>query len=301
MQASQAFIQVQLALGFVVDNYSRISDWAAGIHRIAHLDSAIAEIETNTANPGEQHIVVQASSYARLRFVDLTVDSPDGNVVIDNASTAILPGERVLVVGESGVGKTTLFRAIAGLWPWGSGTIEVPAEGRIMFVPHRAYLPPGTLRAVVAYPLPVDQFDDIALRAALERCGLAHYNDRLDSDARWHDVMTEEEQQRIAFARMLLQRPAWVLMDEATSELEDGAEADLMSLFTKELAGTTVISIGQRKTLAAYHGRTLALTASENGSHLIKEAAKPAAPESLFRRLFSGLTGPRGTTKPVHD
>jgi putative ATP-binding cassette transporter len=219
MQASQAFVQVQIALGLVVDNYSRISDWIAGIRRTAQFDSAIAEIERETADPGDQHIVVKPSSDGYLRFVDLTVDSPDGSVVIDSATSTIAPGERVLVIGESGVGKTTLFRAIAGLWPWGSGMIEVPATGQIMFMPHRTYLPPGPLRAVVAYPHTANRFDDAALRAALERCGLAHYNDKLDTESRWQDVMTEEEQQRVGFARLLLQHPSWVLMDEATSEL----------------------------------------------------------------------------------
>jgi putative ATP-binding cassette transporter len=300
MQASQAFIQVQLALGFVVDNYSRISDWVSGIHRIFQFDSAIAEIERNTIDPGEQHIVVKPSSDGHLRFADLTVDSPDGTVVIDSATSAIAPGERVLVVGQSGVGKTTLFRAIAGLWPWGSGTIEVPASDQIMFMPHRAYLPPGPLRAVVAYPRPAHQFDDAALRAALERTGLGHYVDRLDSDSRWQDVMTEEEQQRLAFARLLLQRPSWVLMDEATSELDDGAEADLMSLFTKELSRTTLISIGQRKSLAAYHGKTLTLTASETGSRLVRGGSRPPerSTEGFIRRALRGLIG---TTGPIHD
>ena len=303
MQASQAFVQVQLALGFVVDNYSRISDWLAGIRRIAQLDTAIAEIEQQTVNPGDQHIVVRPSSDGCLRFVDLTVDSPDGSVVIDNATSTITPGERVLVVGESGVGKTTLFRAIAGLWPWGSGTIEVPAAGRFMFMPHRAYLPPGTLRAVIAYPHPAAQFDDAALRAALDRCGLAHYSGKLDAESRWQDVMTEEEQQRIAFARLLLQRPSWILMDEATSELGDDAETDLMSLFRKELSGTTLISIGQRKTLSAYHDRTLALTASESGSRLTRRPLKPPTPSAsgFLRRVLRGFLGLSGTIEKIRD
>lgn len=292
IQASQAFVQVQLALGFVVDNYARISDWLAGIHRIVQFDAVIGDIERGMSEPGERHIEVVPSADSRLRFIDLNVDSRDGTGVIDNATTAIQPGERVLIAGDSGVGKTTLFRAMAGLWPWGSGRIEMP-QARVMFIPHRPYLPPGSLRAVLAYPDPPDRFGDAELLAALGRCGLDHYGDKLDCVANWHEAMAEGEQQRIAFARLLLQRPAWVLMDEATSDLDDAAEADLMSLFSRELSGTTLISIGQRKTLAAYHDRTLTLTASEEGAHLTKEPPRLPPPPSgasfwrFLRRLAS--------------
>lgn len=283
MQASQAFVQVQLALGFIVDNYARLSDWLAGIHRIAQFDAAIADIEHDFADAAGRHIVVTPSADGVLRFVALNVDSPDGTVVIDNAVTAIRPGERVLVAGVSGVGKTTLFRAIAGLWPWGSGRIEVPAGG-IVFVPRRPYLPPGTLRAALAYPEPADRIPDAELRAALVRCGLGTYCARLDDQARWQEAMAEGEQQRMAFARLLLQRPSWVLLDEATSDLNEAAEADLMGLFAKELSGTTVVSTGQRESLAAYHDRTLTLTASESGAHLLKEPPALRRPSASIQR-----------------
>lgn len=288
MQASQAFVQVQLALGFVVDNYNRISDWLAGIHRIVQFDAAIAEIERGVTEPGERRIVLAPSDDGGLRFVALNVDSPDGTVVIDNATTAIQPGERVLIAGESGVGKTTLFRAMAGLWPWGSGRIEMPA-GRVMFVPHRPYLPPGPLRAVLAYPEAADRFSDEELRAALTRCGLEHYADRLDDTQRWHEVMAEGEQQRVGFVRLLLQRPGWVLMDEATSDLDEAAEAELMALFAGELRGTTLISIGQRKSLAAYHDRTLTLAPSEDGAHLLKEPGPLPAPAPAVANIWRFL------------
>lgn len=280
VQASQAFVQVQLALGFVVDNYARLSDWLAGIRRIVRLDAAITEIEGHAAAPGERHVIIQPTAEGVLRFVALNLDGPDGTVVIDNASAAIRCGEKVLIVGDSGIGKTTLFRAIAGLWPWGSGTIEVPEAQRIMFMPHRPYIPPGTLQAALAYPDPAERFTDEALQAALMRCGLGHYADKLATDARWHEAMPEGEQQRLAFARTLLHRPDLVLMDEGTSELDDAAEADMMSLFTKELAGTTLVSMGQRVSLPTFHDRTLTLTRSENGAHLMKGLHERSQPST---------------------
>jgi putative ATP-binding cassette transporter len=285
IQASQAFVQVQLALGFVIDNYARLSDWMAAINRIVQLKTAIDDIERDLVEPGERHIASRPSPEGALRFVDLNVDGSDGTVVIDNASEAIKPGERVLVIGESGVGKTTLLRAIAGLWPWGSGTIELPPEERMMFMLHRPYMPPGTLRAALAYPEPPERFGEAELRAALTRCGLERFIDRLDDEARWDEAMAEGEQQRLAFARLLVHRPGWVLMDEATSELDETAEADMMSLFKNELAGTTLVSTGQRASLATYHDRTLTLARSPDGAHLLRGPPKPRR-ASLGRRFL---------------
>lgn len=284
IQASQAFVQVQLAMGFVIDNYARLSDWMAAIRRILQLAAAIDDVEREAATPGDRRIALRPSADGALRFVDLKVDGSDGTVVIDDASAAIQPGERVLVIGESGVGKTTLLRAIAGLWPWGSGTIELPGDKRMMFMLHRPYLPPGTLREALAYPEPPERFGAAELRAALTRCGLDRLVDRLDEAARWDEVMAEGERQRLAFARLLVHRPNWVLMDEATSELDDAAEADMMSLFKTELAGTTLISTGQRPSLAAFHDRTLTLARSPDGAHLIKGPPKPR--RSVLGRRF---------------
>lgn len=289
VQASQAFVQVQTALGFVADNYARISDWLARMRRIVQFEKAISELDRGAAGDGNGTIQIRYSTDGALRFVALRVDTPEGTAVIADASTAVLPGERVLLVGESGVGKTTLIRAIAGLWPWGHGAIELPAAQRIMFVPRRPYLPPGSLRAALAYPEPTERFGDAEMEGTLRRCGLGAYAGRLDEQANWREIMAEADQQRLSFTRILLQRPGWVLMDEATSDLDEATEADLLSLFVAELAGTTLVSTGQRDTLAAFHGRCITLLASKAGARLVREVPVPAAPSpGWFRRLLGG-------------
>ncbi len=270
MRISQAFVLVQLALGFFIDNYIRLSDWMAGVNRIVALNTAFAEHEAprNVITRIER----RQSTDAVIRLRNLTVASPDGDVMIDAADATIARGERVLLTGDVGIGKTTLFRAIAGLWPWGRGVIEVPSDERIMFVAHRAYVPAGSLRIAISYPGHAEQFEDAALRAALSRCGLGRFADKLDEEARWDQVFSEAEQQRLAFVRLVLHKPDWVVMDEATSELDEPAESDLMSLFANELKGTGLVTIAQRAGLRRFHDRVLMFIRTESGAHLVKSS-----------------------------
>lgn len=285
MQASQAFVQVHIALGIIVDNYARLSDWMAGINRIVRLDAAMAEIDCDSGESSGRKISIVQSDADALRLTNLHVDTPDGIVVIDNATTAIKPGEKVLIIGGSGSGKTTLFRAVAGVWPWGSGTIEVPRTGKLMFIPHRPYIPPGSLRLALTYPEPREHFSGLSLATALSRCGLDHLVRRLDTVARWEDAMSAGEQQRFAFARLLLHRPDYVLMDDVTSELDEMGEAEMMSLLKAELANTAVLGTARRARLSEFYDRTLTLKSSEGGTRL---AIAPGTHESTARH---GRTG----------
>lgn len=291
IQASQAFVQVQTALGFFSDNYARISDSLASMRRITTFERGIAEIEQSIARDPNGFINVTRSQDGALRFIQLNIATPEGTAVIADASNAIHPGERVLLVGESGAGKTTLFRAIARLWPWGSGTIELPGDQRMVFVARQPYVPSGSLRTALAYPEPADNFSTSAMIGALRRCGLEPYVGRLDEDARWSDIMSEADQQRFSFARLLLQQPGWVFMDEATSELDAEAEAGLMSIFEKELAGRTVVSTGQHASLTSFYNRSILLEVSKTGAHFVKdEPPLPARPGILHRLLvLAGL------------
>lgn len=202
-----------------------------------------------------------------------------------------MPGERVLIVGETGAGKSTLFRAVAGLWPWGSGTILTPAPETMAFLPQRPYLPLGTLRNAVVYPSPPDAFSDAEVGHALERCGLGNLIPKLDQVERWDKELSLGEQERLAFVRLLLHKPGWVFLDEATAALDEDSQGQVMGLFKDELKNTTVLSIGHRPDLAAYHTRTLQLVHGREGDRLQAQAGRRAASAAALAATIRALVG----------
>ncbi len=289
MQASWAFVQLQAALGWFVDNYARLSEWRAWANRLLALDEA-ADVVARPPEAGEPRIRYFGNAEGVLRLVDLQVATPEGTIMIDRASAEIRPGEKVLIVGESGVGKSTLIRAIAGLWPWGKGTIEWPAGAATMFVPQRDYMPVGSLRAVLAYPVRPENVADAALVAALARCGLESLAGRLDDVERWEDVLSSQERERLAFVRLLVHRPRWVFLDEVLSHFDDTDLATLMRIFREELVEATVITIEHRAGLEAYHDRTLTLVRVAEAVELLthyRPAAGADGPPSFWRRLVA--------------
>jgi vitamin B12/bleomycin/antimicrobial peptide transport system ATP-binding/permease protein len=177
-------------------------------------------------------------------------------------------------MGESGAGKSTLFRAISSLWPWGSGKIRVPKPEEMMFLPQRPYLPLGTLRGAISYPASPETFEDGKVKEALERCGLGEFVPMLDKHERWDRSLSLGQQQRVAFARVLLHKPKWVFMDEATSALDEENQTSMLALFDDELKGASVLSIGHRPGLEEFHTRTLHIRKTEEGAILL---ARPSA------------------------
>jgi putative ATP-binding cassette transporter len=177
----------------------------------------------------------------------------------------IARGEKVLLVGASGTGKTTLVRAVAGLWPWGAGRVLVPAGARTAFLPQRPYMPVGTLRQALQYPDNAESHDDASLRTALVRCGLRRLIPRLDEATAWDKLLSGGELQRIGFARLLVRRPDIVIMDEATSALDTEGQDLMMELFRHELSAATLISVGHRPELEEYHDRKLTLIRRSTG------------------------------------
>jgi putative ATP-binding cassette transporter len=269
MQASAAFVQIQLALGFFVDNFARLSDWRAALNRVGALVHRAEGLADELATLDETSIELRASADRTLRLTDLRLETPDGLVVVEQAAAEFGSGEKVLLLGESGAGKTTLLKAIAGLWPWGRGTIEIPAGADIAFVPQRPYFPQGTLRAALAYPHPPGNFQTHALSAALGRVGLRHLLPRLDAVERWEQALGDGEQQRFGFARLLVHRPGWILMDEATSALDDAEQAEMMTLLRQELPDAALISAGLRAGLRPFHDRTISLLRAPGGRRLV--------------------------------
>jgi putative ATP-binding cassette transporter len=169
------------------------------------------------------------------------------------------PGETTLIKGPSGAGKSTLFRAIGGIWPFGTGTIRIPATAKLMFLPQRPYFPVGSLKAAITYPAEPEIFDGDAVRAAIRTVGLPALADHLDEEAHWNARLSPGEQQRLGLARALLAKPDYLFLDEATASLDEAAEAKLYSLLVQELPSTTIVSIGHRGTLDALHARELVL------------------------------------------
>jgi putative ATP-binding cassette transporter len=273
MMVVGAFNQVQTALRYFVDNFPKIADWRSAVLRVASFRQATSDLDAMIAESSK--IEVAAHPEGWLAFENVSIAMTDGSVIIEDATATVRPGERVLIMGASGSGKSTLFRAIAGLWPWGSGRILTPPGSEIMFLPQRPYLPLGTLRAAVAYPAAPDAFEDEAVKAALVRCGLQEFVDALDRDERWDKTLSLGQQQRIAFARILLHRPKWVFMDEATSALDDENQAAMLSLFDEEMAGTSALSIGHRPGLEEFHTRTLHIRKTDEGAVLLTPRRPP--------------------------
>ncbi len=299
MMVAGAFSSVQGAMRWFVDNFSRLADWRSAIHRVARFRAALDDLPA--IEEGSKRIHRALNPAGHLAFEGLRILRPDGQIVIEDASVSILPGDRVLMVGETGAGKSTLFRAIAGLWQWGAGTILTPPLDSMAFLPQRPYLPLGTLRYALTYPSAAEGFSDADVQKALERCGLTELIPRLDEVGRWDKGLSLGEQQRLAFARLILHKPSWVFLDEATSALDQESQHRVMSLFDEELESATLLSIGHRPDLATYHKRTIQLVHDANGEKLrLKPRAVVKSAPKWLRRATKWMprTGP-STSAPI--
>ncbi|HEY2418547.1 MAG TPA: ABC transporter ATP-binding protein/permease [Steroidobacteraceae bacterium] len=244
MMAAAAFTQAQSSLRWFVDNFSVIADWRATLLRVASFRQALTscavlhDFETSiTYSDGEPGI---------LRIDELEIASPVGGEMLKERSVIIRAGERVLIVGAPGTSKTLLFRSLAGLWPWGSGRVTRPKDEQILYLPRGTpYLPRGSLREVLAYPLKVSGFGDDAFAHALKRLGLERLLPMLDTTRRWDRELSQDEQLSLAFARMVLQAPPWVLIDDTLGSLDDESHERVVEVFNDELKRTSLIHIGR--------------------------------------------------------
>lgn len=273
MQIAQAFQQMTSALSWPVDNLSKAAEWKASVERVLSLHNALEELKAQQAKAqSATTIQVETGDRPALLFNDVCVSKPDGAPVVSNFTEIVAPGERVLISGDPGA-AIKLFKVVAGLWPWGCGQVLKPNDADIFFMPQRPYLPIARLRSVLAYPAGPDSFDAEFLLAALTRVGLGHLSDRLEETNTWENVLTLGEQQRLGFARLLLHRPNWIFIQEATDGLHPDGEHEMMQLVREEFPTATVITVGYHSALEAYHERKLTLEPSKDGQVQVKASS----------------------------
>ena len=271
-QTAEAFGQVQDALSFFVTVYRTMAEWRAVVARLDGFESSINSAEELAADPASIHSV--ATPRSEITLPQLLVKLPNGAPLVAADHFSLRPGERTLVTGPSGAGKSTLFRAISGIWPFGEGAIEIPANATLMMLPQRPYLPIGTLHAAIVYPGEDASFGADRVRQVLKEVGLPRFATRLNEEAHWNRMLSLGEQQRLGLARALLHTPSHLFLDEATASLDEPSEAALYTILTEKLPQTTIVSIGHRATLEAFHERNVTLV--RDGDRFTLQEGKPA-------------------------
>jgi vitamin B12/bleomycin/antimicrobial peptide transport system ATP-binding/permease protein len=277
MQTASAFNSVQNALTYFVSAYRSIAEWRAIVARLSGFEESIAAGRAAAVAPPVIEVAPRDGA-AAFAIDGLEVRLPSGEPIVAAEHLTFAAGERVLVTGPSGAGKSTLFRAITGIWPFGSGRVTVPKGARIMLVPQRPYFPVETLAAAVGYPAEAGTFDGARVGEVIAAVGLPQLVRRLSEEAHWNRMLSLGEQQRLAIARALLAAPDYLFLDEATASLDDAAEAAIYRLLQERLKSATIVSIGHRSTLGAFHRRRIELV-RHGDFYQAREAALVSAAE----------------------
>ncbi|HQT75940.1 MAG TPA: ABC transporter ATP-binding protein/permease [Rhodopila sp.] len=251
MQTVGSFGSVQGSMSWFVSAYAQLATWRAIVERLATFHRAIVHARA-AASEG---FAVAGAPDGSVRLQDVTMSLPDGTKLLDGADLTLTRGHSVVITGRSGTGKSTLFRVLAGIWPFGHGSVQIPEKA--FFLPQRPYIPLGTLRHVITYPNPADAFSQEAVAQALTDAGLPQLIDRIDHDDNWPMRLSGGEQQRVALARALLAKPEWIFLDEATASLDPEAESELYETLKARLPETTLVSIAHRTSVAAFHDQKL--------------------------------------------
>jgi vitamin B12/bleomycin/antimicrobial peptide transport system ATP-binding/permease protein len=278
MMAAGAFTQVQSSLRWFIDNFSTIADWRATLLRVASFRRAT--IEAETLHRVESQISFREADADILSIEGLEIASPSGATQLKEKDVRIKPGERVLIVGEPGTGKTLLFRALAGLWPWGSGTIARPKGKSVLYVPRTPYWPPGTLREALLYPFEAGHFTQEACEKVLIRLKLQRLVPSLNEIRRWEHELTDEELSSLVFARVLLHDPEWIVIDEVLDTMDARTLALVQDVLTRELAHSAVIHVGRPKTNDATFTRVLHLI----NDPTVRRLARNGSPQPAEQR-----------------
>ena len=295
VQSAQAFQQLVGALSWPVDNLARLAEWRASVERVLGLEKALKDLEEDITQIDPNTILVEESDQPTLIFQGLCVANPDGAILLAHLSDEIKLGERVLMSGNPAAGGK-IFKVIAGLWPWGRGRVALPKGEQLFFMPPRPFLPIGSLREAVTYPASAESFEEMAIANALKRVGLGQWIECLEVTSIWEKTMTREEQQRLGFARLLLHRPNWILIQEALDSLDSASEEAMISMVCQEFPSAAVVTLSYQPNMAAYHHRQLLLPPYTNGQRLIKETRlkreadrRGKIPTSWQKRLLGHL------------
>jgi putative ATP-binding cassette transporter len=272
MMAAGAFIQVQSSLRWFVDNFGTIADWRATLLRVASFRRAV--LMSGALHDDSGRLAFQEGSPDALTLDNLEIASPAGCTMLDDRKVEVKAGEHVLVVGEPGVGKTLLFRALAGLWPWGAGCIARPSGEPVFFMPRRPYLPPGTLREVLAYPRSVEDFGAHRFIDSLERMGLGRLTPMLDRTSAWDRELNWDAQQSLMLARLLIHEPRWVVIDEVLDAIDGETRTRALDILSRDLKDAAIIHIGRGKRVGPTFTRFFHLINDPESRRLVRE--KPA-------------------------
>ena len=251
MQVANCFGKVQDAMSYFVDVYSSLAEWQSCVDRLLSFDEHMQRLEAEKKSGA----LTRAEGEV-LALQGVHISLPDGRVILRNMTAEIHAGEKVIIKGPSGKGKSTLLRVLAGFWPYAEGAMTLPKKEETMFIPQRPYMPMGTLLEAAAYP--ESEADRDALEKLFADCGLSHFIPMLDKEGDWSHILSLGEQQKLAFVRIFLRRPRWVFLDEATSAMDEETERTLYSRLV-QISGITVVSVGHRSTLDAWHGREMRL------------------------------------------
>jgi len=270
VQSGQAFQQVTAALSWPVDNLPRIAEWRASVERVLALEDAVQVVAMEAARVEDTAITLDRTPGEWLGVSELSVAAPDGTAMLANVTLCVGPGEHVLVDGDADA-AAALFRVLAGIWPWGCGRVDLPADAAMVAIGRRTFLAEGTLRIALALPDSAPAVSDTAIAEALEKVGLVHLSDRMSQPEDWAGVLNGAELQRLSFARLLLLRPDWVVLGDATDALDPASADALLRLIATSLPRAGLIVIGQHPGSTETFQRRLTLQRSSGGEVLLNE------------------------------
>jgi vitamin B12/bleomycin/antimicrobial peptide transport system ATP-binding/permease protein len=274
MQTASAFGSVQEALSVFISIYRDMAEWRAIVARLDGFETSI-DSATKLKSASDSIKITSPSTGNEIDLKQLLVRLPNGTPLVSADSFSLRGNERTLVTGPSGSGKSTLFRAIAGIWPFGTGSITIPANASLMMLPQRPYLPIGTLQAAIVYPADASAYSSDQVKAALVSVGLPKLAAQIGEEAHWNRMLSLGEQQRLGLARALLHAPQYLFLDEATASLDEASEAALYRLIEEKLPATTIVSIGHRSTLEAFHQRKVVLARDGDRFALQSQSGDP--------------------------